>query len=172
MKKVVLLLFLVLIGAILPALCQNSDISYSANLTTACTSANTNCGNQVASAGGAPATGSTLEVSTRNYSISSVTVRGTYAGATINFEFSDDGGSTYFQDLCTRSDVNIQEVNEVLPTNQVRAWDCGTAGSTNFRVRISAISSGTANVGLTLGTASIEPAPTVALANTPGDRKS
>jgi hypothetical protein len=162
MKKLLPLL-LILLGLCLPSHGQNSDVSYTGTLTTACTNSNTNCGNQVATEGGAPATGSVLEVSSRNYVVSGVTVRGTYTGATINFEFSDDGGVTYFQNLCTRTDANVQEVSEVLPSNQTRAWDCGVGSSTNFRIRISAISTGTVQIGLTLSTASIEPAPTVSL---------
>lgn len=162
MRKLLLLLPLLLCFAI-SSKAQNSDINYTGTLTTACTNANTNCGNQVVLPLGAPATGSVLEVSSRNYVVSGVTVRGTYTGVTINFEFSDDGGVTYFQNLCTRTDANIQEVTEVLPSNQTRAWDCGVGSSTNFRVRIGAISTGTVQVGLTLSTASIEPAPTVSL---------
>jgi hypothetical protein len=97
------------------------------------------------------------------FGVATVTVSGTYAGVTINFEFSDDGGTTWFQNTCTRTDTNIQEVSETLPTNQTRAWDCGLSGPVKLRVRASALSSGTVNVGVTATVSSIEPAPTMQL---------
>lgn len=108
---------------------------------------------------------SAITASTVGYSVATVTVNGTYAGVTINFEFSDDGGTTYYNETCTRTDANIQESSEALPSNQTRAWDCGVYAATNFKVLASAYSSGTANVGITLSAAAIEPALTVALPN-------
>jgi len=107
-----------------------------------------------------------IPVSTVGYSVVTVTVNGTYAGITVNFEFSDDGGTTYYSDTCTRTDSNVQESSEALPSNQSRAWDCGVFAATNFRVRSSAYTSGTANIGITLSAASIEPAQTVSVSGT------
>ena len=104
---------------------------------------------------------STIALSVSGYGVATVTVNGTYAGVTINFEFSDDGGTTYYSETCSRTDTNLQESSEALPSNQTRAWDCGVYAASNFRVRSSAYTSGTANVGITLSTASIEPAATV-----------
>jgi hypothetical protein len=106
---------------------------------------------------------SSIPVATIGYSVATVTVNGTYAGITVNFEFSDDGGTTWYSDTCTRTDTNVQESSEALPSNQSRAWDCGVFAATNFRVRSSAFTSGTANVGITLSAASIEPAQTVSV---------
>lgn len=109
---------------------------------------------------------STVSAGTIGYGVATVTVNGTYAGVTVNFEFSDDG-SNWYSDTCTRSDTALQESSEALPSNQSRAWDCGVSAATNFRVRSSAYSSGTANIGITLSAAAIEPAPTVSVGNTP-----
>src|SRR5581483_7375506 len=109
-----------------------------------------------------------IPVSTVGYSVVTVTVNGTYAGITVNFEFSDDGGTTYYSDTCTRTDSNVQESSEALPSNQSRAWDCGVFAASNFRVRSSAYTSGTANVGITLSAASIEPAQTVSVSGNVG----
>jgi hypothetical protein len=104
-----------------------------------------------------------IPVSSTGYAVATVTVNGTYAGVTVNFEFSDDGGTTYYPDTCSRTDTNLQESSEALPSNQSRAWDCGVFAATNFRVRSSAFTSGTANIGITLSAASIEPAQTVSI---------
>lgn len=106
---------------------------------------------------------SSIPVSSVGYGVATVTVNGTYAGVTVNFEFSDDGGTTYYPDTCSRTDTNLQESSEALPSNQSRAWDCGVFAATNFRVRSSAFTSGTANIGITLSAAPIEPAQTVSI---------
>lgn len=103
-------------------------------------------------------------VTVNGYGVSTVTVNGTYAGVTINFEFSDDGGTIWYSDTCTRTDTSIQEGSEALPSNQTRAWNCSVYAASNFRVRASAWTSGTANVGITLSAAPVEAAPTVSLA--------
>lgn len=103
-----------------------------------------------------------VAVATVGYGVATVTVNGTYAGATITFAFSDDGGTTYYAQTCTRVDIAKQENSEVLPSNQTRAWDCGVYAASNFEVSLSAISTGTANIGITMSAASIEPAATVA----------
>jgi hypothetical protein len=93
--------------------------------------------------------------------VATVTVHGTYAGATIAFQFSDDGGTTYYSQQCSRTDTAILETGEALPTNQIRSWDCGIYATSNFEVSLTAIGSGTATVGITLSAAAIEPALTV-----------
>jgi hypothetical protein len=119
---------------------------------------------QTARTAGTITTSSTsIPISTAGFSVATITVNGTYAGITVNFEFSDDGGSTYYPDTCSRTDTNVQESSEALPSNQSRAWDCGVFAATNFRVRSSAFTSGTANIGITLSAAPIEPAPTVSM---------
>jgi|GEM_PF-3430628 len=108
---------------------------------------------------------STVSVSSAGYSIATVTTNGTYAGITVNFEFSDDGGTTWYSDTCARTDTNVLESSEALPSNQTRAWDCSIYAATTFRVRSSAYTSGTANIGITLSAAPVESAPTVQMAS-------
>ena len=110
---------------------------------------------------------STVPVAATGYGVATVTVNGTYAGVTVNFEFSDDNGTTWYAETCARTDSAIQENSEALPSNQTRAWDCGVYATTNFRVRASAFTSGTANVGITLSAAPVEPAPTVSAGSLP-----
>jgi hypothetical protein len=106
---------------------------------------------------------STVSVAVSGYAVATVTVNGTYSGVTINFNFSDDGGTTWYSELCGRTDTALQEASEALPANQTRAWDCGVYAASNFQVAASAWTSGTANIGITLSAAGIEPAQTVSL---------
>lgn len=150
MKK--LFLALILLSGICYA--QPSAQRFTAQLTVACANAATSC-NATA--------GSQLLQGIGEYSLSTVTVNGTFTGATIFFEFSDDGGVTFYPNTCTRSDIFLQESSETLTDSTNRSWDCGVAATSTFRVRLSAISSGTVNVAATLSAAQIEPAQTVAL---------
>jgi hypothetical protein len=146
------------------------NISYNGYLNSTCTNANTSCSNGVfvTSFGGSTnagplGSGSTLDIPVANYSAATVTVSGTYAGSTINFDFSDPtSGTNYFQEVCARTDINLLEVSEVLPTNQVRAWQCPVWAATRFRVRQSAYTSGNVNVWITLTQAAIDPSLVVA----------
>jgi hypothetical protein len=149
MKRAVTILALVLLA--MPACAQQPyQLAQPARTTGTITTSSTN-----------------IPVSTTGYGVATVTVNGTYAGITVNFEFSDDGGTTYYADTCSRTDTNVQEASEALPSNQSRAWDCGVFAATNFRVRSSAFTSGTANIGITLSAASIEPAQTVSISGNP-----
>lgn len=160
-KKLLLLLSLLS----LPLLAQQSDFRITGNLTASCSSATTSClgtaGSTVENSSGANQQGWSNEL--KGYSLASVTVSGTYTGLTINFEFSDDGGMTWFSNICTRTDANIQEASEAVPNSTVRAWDCAVSGSSKFRVRASAWSSGSAFIGITFSQTPVEPAPSVAL---------
>lgn len=125
-----------------------------APLTAACANATTTC-NATA--------GSQLNVGIGEYALATVTVTGTFTGATIFFEFSDDGGNTWFPNTCTRSDIFVQESSEALTNSTNRSWDCGVAAISFFRIRVSAIASGTINAAMTVSAAQIEPAQTVAI---------
>jgi hypothetical protein len=105
----------------------------------------------------------TLTFPSVGYGIASVSVHGTYSGFNVSFLFSDDTGTTYYTDSCTRSDTAVQENTSGSLTNTSRSWDCGIFGTTNFRLSITGISTGTATVTTTLSTAPIEPAPTVSV---------
>lgn len=146
------------------------NIAYSGMLNATCATPNAACSNAIfvtgmGSTGQATSfgSGSALDIPVANYSAATVTVSGTYAGATINFEFSDPtSGTNYFQEFCARTDINLLEVNEVLPTNQVRAWQCPVWAATRFRVRMSAYTSGAATVYVTLTQVAIDPSLVVA----------
>jgi hypothetical protein len=165
-------LFTILCCLTAAALAQNvlPNLSYSGYLNAPCTNANTACSGAIfvtgmGSTGQSTSYGfgSALDVPVANYAAATITVSGTYAGATINFEFSDPtGGTNYFQEVCARTDINLLEISEILPSNQVRAWNCPVWAATRFRVRLSAYSSGAVNVNVTLTQASIDPSLVVA----------
>jgi hypothetical protein len=151
------------------------NVSATAILNATCTNANSACSNGVV-AGANPNTpfpppvnqgpigsGSTLDIPVNNYSAATVTISGTYAGATVNFDFSDStGGVLYFQEICARTDANILEVSEVVPNNQTRAWQCPVWAAYRFRIRASALTSGAITVTITLTQAAIDPSLVVA----------
>lgn len=145
------------------------NISWNGLLTSACTNTNSACPSGVFVTSGTPASpgplgsGSTLDVPTSNYSVATVQVSGTYSGVTLAFDFSDPaGGTNYYQELCARTDVNLLEANEVLPSNQVRAWQCPIIATTRFRVRASAFGTGAVNVWITVTQSTVDPSPTIA----------
>ncbi len=161
MKKLLILLLLSAAG-----FAQQSDRHTVAQLTSTCANANSTCdtpGVTVFGQQGDVLGPQSLEVNVLGYGLATVTVSGTYNGSTIFFEFSDDGGTTWYPTTCARIDASVQEGNETLTNNGFRSWDCGVGASTRFRVRQSAITSGGPNVGITLTSGIIEPAPTVAL---------
>lgn len=109
---------------------------------------------------------STVSVATTGYGSSTITITGTHAGINFTFEFSDDGGTTWYPMSCTRTDTNsVESATGVITSNASRAWDCGVFATTNVRVRATAYTSGTGNIGVTLSAAPIEPAQTVQLAS-------
>lgn len=108
----------------------------------------------------------TVVVPTRDYAIVTVTVHGTYAGVVLVFEFSDDQGTTWYSDTCTRSDTPIMETGETIVANATLEWDCGVVATSNFRVRSTAYTSGTATINFTMTQDQIEPAATTQLSPT------
>jgi hypothetical protein len=166
MKKLILALALL---SAAQCFAQISDIKYRGSLSGTCANTFTTCSNQP----GQPfpniiKAATSVEVPVSNYGMASVTISGSYTGVTIGFEFSDDGGVTYYQEQCARTDANIVEVSEAVTDNASRSWDCTVAGSGILRVRQSANSTGTPLIGITLTTAAFEAAPTVSIGNTPG----
>jgi hypothetical protein len=176
--KRILLFFVVALFSLTAEAQILPNISYNAQLNATCASANTACANAVFVTGygstgtpGSFGSGAAIDIPVANYNAATITVSGTYAGSTINFEFSDPtSGTNYFQEVCARTDINLLEVSEVLPTNQVRAWNCPVWAATRFRVRQSAYTSGNANVWITLTQAAIDPSLVVAasIANVAG----
>lgn len=148
---------------------QQSDISLGpAFLTAACTNANTSCDSAntpMFGPNGSVIGPATLEGNTQGYGLVQITVNGVSSavGSTISFEFSDDGGSSWYQNTCTRTDIALQETTEAVPTTTYRGWDCAVGAATRFRVRQTAISSGQLVVRATLTAGLEEPAPTFQL---------
>jgi hypothetical protein len=93
-----------------------------------------------------------------------VVVAGTYAGVNVTFEGSLDG-TTWVGILAQRTDSYVIETaSGVLPANTTRAWDVPLPGFSQFRVRATAWTSGTAAVGIAPAVNPFEIAPTVGLA--------
>jgi hypothetical protein len=153
MKK--LLLALVLLSAPLAYAQPSSKAIATTSLSAACTNSTTTCDATASSQ---------LKFGVGEYTLASVTASGTFSGVTLNFEFSPDGGTTWFPTSCTRNEAAFQENNEALPDNSNRSWDCGIAAAALYRVRLAAISSGSISVAAILSSDQIEPAPTVSLA--------
>jgi hypothetical protein len=90
-----------------------------------------------------------------------VCIFGTYAGVNAAFEASPDG-TNWFPIIGQRLDAHVTETTTgVLPSNQSRAWDIPIPGPTQFRVRATAWTSGTANVVIIPAVNAFEIAPTV-----------
>jgi hypothetical protein len=141
------------------------NVSYNALLNSTCSSATSFCSGTAMPQGTGVSglTGSALDVNSQNYAVATVTVSGTFTGATINFEFSDQTASTnYFSVLCTRTDSNIIEGSEAVPNSTTRAWQCPVIATTRFRVRVSGISTGALNAWITMTQIAIDPSPTAA----------
>lgn len=125
------------------------------SLSAACTNATTTCDGTA---------NSQLKLPVGEYSLASITIHGTFTSATLFFEFSDDGGTNWYPTACTRNDASIQENSEAVLDSTNRSWDCGTAASGIFRVRLSAIGSGTILINASQSAIQVEPAPTVSIA--------
>lgn len=175
MKKLIsVLIFVALAAALGTAQISDTRIPQGQgyiSLTSTCSNANTSCdtlGTTVFDQRGDVIGPQTLEFNTISYGLAVIYVNGnsTAVGSTISFEFSDDGGISWYQNVCTRTDTNIQESSEAVPASTYRAWDCGVGAATRMRVRQTAISSGSLNISATLTAGLVEPAPTVALVGT------
>ena len=172
MKIKLLFLSLVLLAISGSLSAQNilPNLSYNGQLTSSCSTPSAPCTNAVfvttLGTGGSPQTsgsGSTLDIPVANYAAATITISGTYSGVTIGFDFSDPtAGQNYFQEVCARTDVNVLEASEAVPTNQIRAWQCPVWGALRFRVRASAYGSGSANINITVTQTAIDPSLIVA----------
>jgi hypothetical protein len=98
--------------------------------------------------------------SCQNLNVATVTVNGTYAGVTFTFEGTDDG-TNFYPINASRNDIGVIENTPVLPSNTSRSWDMAIGGYTQIRVRATAWTSGTANIGVTMQAMPYEPCPAV-----------
>jgi len=89
-------------------------------------------------------------------------VTGTFAGHNVTFEGSLDGGATWVQIQGCRSNANtIEPTSGALSAAPVYAWELSVNAYTNFRVRATAHTSGTATWRFTLGSYATEPIPAI-----------
>lgn len=104
-------------------------------------------------------TNSTATLSVTNtmadgYPAALVSINGTYAGASGVFEASDDGGTTWYPMLATRSDGTATETGYTLLTNTNRQWVIAIVGNDSVRIRSTAVASGTVNARVGVSAAS------------------
>lgn len=89
----------------------------------------------------------TLESGSTAYSTVTLTISGTYATATAIFEKTDDDTLTnWFPVQCSQEGQGVIETGYSALTNTNRMWQCNTQGANAFRVRSTAVASGTVNV--------------------------
>lgn len=84
------------------------------------------------------------------YSTVIVSMNGTYGTATGVFEISDDSGTTWYSVNAARTDGTAIETGYTSLTNTNRMWTLSVSGADQFRVRSTAVASGTANVRLSV----------------------
>lgn len=84
------------------------------------------------------------------YSTCTLTISGTYAGLTGVFEQSDDGGVTWFAVDADQVGSGVVENGCTNITNLTRMWRATVSGSDSFRFRCTALTSGTANVRMSI----------------------
>lgn len=102
------------------------------------------------------ATSITTSPSIDGYATILVTINGTYGTATAVFEMSDDGGTTWYATSGVRNDTTgTIEAGYTSLTNVSRAWYISVAGSDAFRVRSTAVTSGTVNVRFSISAAPV-----------------
>lgn len=140
MRKFLPLILLVVACFTVPAFSQSS-VQSSGTITTTCANSKTSC---------AGTAGSSVEAASTSYSNITVSINGTYTGATIFFEFTDDGGTTYYSEGCAEAGApgTIDNTKAVADGSNL-AWYCNVPGTIKLRIRASAITGGTMNVKMT-----------------------
>lgn len=84
------------------------------------------------------------------YSTVIVSINGTYGTATGVFEISDDGGTTWYSVNAARSDGSAIETGYTSLTNTNRMWTLSVSGADQFRIRSTAVASGTVNARISV----------------------
>jgi hypothetical protein len=96
--------------------------------------------------GSLAALNSTVSASVAAYDSALVTLKGTYAGVTVQFWLSDDSGTTYYQVMAVRTDINSATGSAVLSNNASTSYFVNVSGATNIQVKASAYTSGSVSV--------------------------
>lgn len=94
------------------------------------------------------AAGAQTAIDVSEFSSVSVTIRGTYGSASINFEASPDA-TNYFPVFGNRRDVVQSSTGSGVLSSTSRTWLIDVQGFSRFRLRCVAISSGTVNATIT-----------------------
>lgn len=84
--------------------------------------------------------------SLNGYETITVSITGTFGTATAVFEVSDDAGTTWYGTQGARTDSSTVESGYTTLTNTTRMWIIPVNGADSFRVRSTAVASGTVNV--------------------------
>lgn len=94
----------------------------------------------------------TLSVPTSGMGLTTITLNptSTFTGGTLNFEASDDAGTTWYGVAPTRFDSYTSDNTYVIAASTKRSWSVNVAGFTNFRVRINPAITGTGTANLAL----------------------
>lgn len=104
---------------------------------------------------GTQTTSVTTGASIDGYATVLVTINGTYGTATAVFEMSDDGGTTWYSVSGVRTDSSVIEGGYTSLSNVTRGWYVSVAGTDGFRVRSTAVASGTVNVRFSISAAPV-----------------
>jgi hypothetical protein len=94
---------------------------------------------------------STVPASAVGYGNATITVRGTYAGVSYVFEYSDDGGTSWLPMQVVQEDTGQILLGDTPGTNASVGYLVDLPGWTNVRVRATAFISGTATVRISPG---------------------
>jgi hypothetical protein len=102
------------------------------------------------------ATNATVQAAVQDQAGAGVVIFGTYV-ATISFEASLDGGTTWVAIQGQQIDTGTVSTNSGPLTSTARAWEFGTAGMTHIRVRASAYTSGTVSAAFVATATAADP---------------
>jgi len=94
-----------------------------------------------------------------NRNVVTVDISGTYAGVTFILEASSDGGTTYFAVQGVNNGTGVVGSTWTPGSNASASYDVAVGAFTHFRLRSTAWTSGTMNVGITGQVFAYEPTP-------------
>lgn len=80
----------------------------------------------------------------------SINPTSTFTAGALNFEASDDGGTTWYPIALRRIDSGVTETTYTIVASQKIAWQGDIAGYTDFRVRLNPAITGTGTANLRL----------------------
>lgn len=87
------------------------------------------------------------------YGTALISITGTYGTASAVFEISDDAGTTWFPVLGSQTGASVAELGYTSLTNISRTWIVPISGADSFRVRSTAVASGTVSVRVSISSA-------------------